>query len=63
MSDLPKLASPAQQALTNAGVQNLRQLSKFSEAEFRRLHGVGPNALSALRAALKAKGLSFSRKR
>ena len=63
MSDLPKVASPAQRALTNAGIQNLRQLSKFSEAEVTRLHGIGPNALSALRTALKAKGLSLSRKR
>ena len=63
MSDLPKLASPAQRALTNAGIQNLRQSSKFSGAEIRRLHGIGPNALSALCTALKGKSLSFSRKR
>jgi DNA repair protein RadC len=61
-SDLPaKLASPAQRALANAGIHNLTQLAKFSEAQIRELHGIGPNALIALRAALKAKGLSFKK--
>ena len=59
-SDLPaKLASPAQRALASAGIHNLKQLAKLSEAEIRELHGIGPNALITLRAALKAKGLSF----
>ena len=61
-SDLPKLASPAQRALANAGIKNLAQLAKLSEAEIRELHGIGPNALITLRAALKAKGLSFVKK-
>ncbi len=61
-SDLPaKLASPAQRALANAGIQNLAQLAKLSEAEIKDLHGIGPNALMALRAALKARGLSFKK--
>ena len=58
-SDLPKLAAPAQRALAGAGIQNLQQLTKFSEAEIKQLHGIGPNALKQLRSALKAKGLSF----
>ena len=63
-SDLPaKLASPAQRALANAGIHNLKQLSKLSEAQIKELHGIGPNALIALRAALKAKGLSFAKKK
>ena len=61
-SDLPKLASPAQRALANAGIKNLAQLAKLSEAEIKDLHGIGPNELITLRAALKAKGLSFSKK-
>jgi hypothetical protein len=61
-SDLPaKLASPAQRALANAGIHNLTQLAKLSEAQVRELHGIGPNALITLRAALKAKGLSFKK--
>jgi hypothetical protein len=58
-SDLPALAAPAQRALAGAGIQNLQQLTKFSEAEIKQLHGIGPNALKQLRSALKAKGLSF----
>jgi DNA repair protein RadC len=61
-SDLPKLASPAQRALANAGIDNLLQLAKLSEVEIKELHGIGPNALITLRAALKAKGLSFAKK-
>ena len=58
-SDLPKLASPAQRALAAAGIRRLEQLIKFSEGEIKQLHGIGPNALSQLRRALRAKGLSF----
>ncbi len=61
-SDLPKLASPAQRALANAGIENLSQLAKLSEIGIKELHCIGPNALIALRAALKAKGLSFAKK-
>jgi len=56
---LEKLAAPAQRALANAGIQNLRQLTRFSEAEIRELHGIGPNALKQLQRALKANGLSL----
>ena len=60
-NDLPaKLGAPAERALAGAGIRNLRQLTKFSEAEIRQLHGVGPNALGKLRAALADKGLSFA---
>ena len=58
-SDLPKLAQPAQRALAAAGIQRLEQLTKFSEAEIKQLHGMGPNALGKLRQALADKGLSF----
>jgi DNA repair protein RadC len=59
MSALPKLAAPAQRALASAGVTNLKQLTKLTEAEVAQLHGMGPNALSKLRAALKAQNLTF----
>lgn len=59
-SDLPKLASPAQRALTGAGITRLVQLTKISEAELSRLHGIGPNAIKKLREALQAKGMSFA---
>ena len=56
----PKLAQPAQRALAAAGIQKLEQLTRFSEAEIKQLHGIGPNALAKLRQALAAKGMSFA---
>jgi len=61
-SDLPKLAAPAQRALAGAGIQNLKDLTRFSEAEIKGLHGIGPNALKELRRAMKANGFSFANK-
>jgi hypothetical protein len=58
-TDLPKLAAPAHRALAGAGIANLKQLSKFTAAQVKALHGIGPNALMQLQAALAAKGLAF----
>ena len=58
--DLPvKLAAPARRALAGAGISRLEQLTRLSEAEISRLHGIGPNAIKQLRQALHAKGLAF----
>jgi hypothetical protein len=38
----------------------LEQLSRVSEAEIKRLHGMGPKGIRLLRQALEAKGLSFA---
>ena len=59
-SDIPKLAAPAQRALDAAGIKNLKQLTKFTEAQIKELHGMGPNAIGKLRQALAEKGLSFA---
>ena len=59
-SDLPKLGAPAHRALDAAGIQRLDQLTQFSEAEIKLLHGIGPHAIDQLRRALAAKGLSFA---
>jgi hypothetical protein len=60
-SDLPaKLSQPAQRALAGAGIKSLKQLTRFSEAEIKKLHGIGPNAMKQLHEALAAKGLSFA---
>lgn len=60
-SDLPiGLSAPARRALVGAGYLRLEQLTRVSEAEIRRLHGIGPNALKQLHQALNAKGLSFA---
>lgn len=58
-NDLPKLAAPAQRALAGAKLASLAQLAKRTEAEVAALHGMGPNALATLKAAMTAKGLSF----
>jgi hypothetical protein len=59
--DLPqKLGAPAERALAAAGIQSLEQLTRFTEAEIKQLHGVGPNALGKLRQALADRGLSFA---
>jgi len=58
-SDLPKTSAPAMRALTAAGITTLRQLTRMSAEELSQLHGMGPNALGKLRAALEAQGLSF----
>jgi len=60
-SDLPiGLSAPAQRALVGAGYVRLEQLTRVSEAELKKLHGVGPKAINLLRSALDAKGLSFA---
>jgi hypothetical protein len=59
-SDLPeKISNPAKRALANAEINSLAQLSKFSEREILKLHGIGPSVMPILREALKAKGKSF----
>lgn len=55
-----KLGAPAERALAAAGIKNLKHLTKFSEAEIKQLHGVGPNALGKLRQALAESGLAFA---
>ena len=63
-SDLPeKLGVPAERALAGAGIKKLKDLTKFSEAEIKQLHGVGPNAIGKLRQALDENGLSFAREK
>ena len=59
-SDLPKLSAPAHRALAAAGITHLAQLTRVSEAEIKKLHGIGPNAIKQLQLALQDKGLSFA---
>jgi predicted Fe-Mo cluster-binding NifX family protein len=58
---LPKLAAPAQRALAGAKVASLEALAKKSEAEVAALHGMGPDAMATLKAALGEAGLKFRR--
>jgi predicted Fe-Mo cluster-binding NifX family protein len=61
---MPKgLAKPAQRALAGAGLRDLRELSKRTEAEVMALHGMGPRAMETLKAAMKERGVAFARAR
>jgi len=53
------LAQPALRALANAGIDHLEQLAGVTEENVRSWHGIGPNALKRLQAALTSLGLSF----
>lgn len=53
------LAQPALRALKDAGIQSLSQLTHYTEADIRKLHGIGPNALKLLRRSLADHGLGF----
>jgi predicted flap endonuclease-1-like 5' DNA nuclease len=60
-SELPAgLSQPAQRALAGAGITHLEQLTTISEAELKRLHGIGPKTITQLRGALQNQGLSFA---
>ena len=63
-SDLPAgLSAPARMALTGAGYVRLEQLTRVSEAELKKLHGLGPHGINLLRNALNEKGLFFAEKK
>ena len=60
-SDFPvRLSAPARRALNGAGYIWLEQLTRVSESELKKLHGMGPKAINLLRTALEEKGLSFA---
>jgi hypothetical protein len=59
--DFPaRIGQPATRALAAAGYTNLDQLSRVTESELLKLHGMGPKALGIIRGALHTKGLSFA---
>ena len=55
------IGKPALRALLSAGLTTLDQIAEVSETELAALHGMGPKAISLLRAALVAKGSDFRR--
>ena len=60
-TDFPQsIGNPARQALEVAGYTKLIQLTKVTEAELGKLHGMGPKALRILRETLESKGMSFA---
>ena len=56
----PKLGQPAQRALASAGINTLEDCCRFRETELAKLHGVGPNALTKIKAAMAEHGLYFN---
>ena len=54
------IGAPATRALVAAGYTELRQLAGVPAAQLKRLHGMGPRALSILQSALEAQGLSLA---
>lgn len=59
--DFGRIAAPARRALENAGIRTLPELAAFREQEVLQWHGVGPNAVGALKEVLKAQGLAFKK--
>jgi hypothetical protein len=57
---LDELAAPARRALIAAGLTSLARLSKRTESHVMQLHGMGPNAMAKLNAALRKAGLQFA---
>ncbi|SEM91236.1 helix-hairpin-helix domain-containing protein [Paenibacillus sp. OV219] len=61
LNDIPSgLSKPAIRALSNAGLQSLADIANMSEAEFRKLHGIGPKAVDLIVAAFEANGIAFA---
>lgn len=56
---LSKLSSPARNALIHEGINTVEELSKYSEKEILKLHGIGPASLPTMRTSLEENGLSF----
>jgi len=54
------IGNPARSALEHAGYSKLKQLTRVTEKELAKLHGMGPKALGILRETLEAKGMSFA---
>jgi hypothetical protein len=53
------LSGPALRALHGANIRSVKDLTRWTEADLSRLHGMGPKAIEALRAALSASGTTF----
>ena len=54
------LAAPARRALVNAKILKLSDLKKISEAELKKLHGMGPSALKLIKTEMKRKKFKFA---
>jgi DNA integrity scanning protein DisA with diadenylate cyclase activity len=59
ITGFPKLSAPARRALAAVGYTHLDQLAEVSEADLKKMHGMGPTTIRALRTALAGRGLAF----
>jgi predicted flap endonuclease-1-like 5' DNA nuclease len=55
------IGQPATRALAGIGITKLRQLTRTTEADISKLHGVGPSAIKRLHEALARAGISFAK--
>ena len=56
---LSKLSSPARNALIQAGIDTLEELSKYTEKEILKIHGIGSASLPTMRTLLEEERLLF----
>ena len=56
---LSALSAPARRALENNGIKSIDALSKFTEKEILKLHGIGKSAIPILKIELAKNGLAF----
>lgn len=56
---LSVVSAPARRALEQKGIDSIEKLANYSEQDILSLHGMGPASIPILKAALKAKNLSF----
>jgi hypothetical protein len=55
------VGGPALRALSSAGIRSMADLTRWTESDLAKLHGMGPKALGALRDGLDTSGRSFRR--
>lgn len=56
---LSMLAAPARRALESNGIITIHQLSKYSEVEILKLHGIGKSSIPKLKKMLTENGFTF----
>ena len=56
---LSLLSAPVRRALENADITSLEKLSKYSEKDLLKLHGIGKTTIPKLKEALLAQNLTF----
>ena len=56
------LSKPAQRAFESKGIKSVKQLSKFTEDDILKLHGIGRTAIPFLRSLLRKGGLTFKKR-